>query len=197
MKTFVLIVLSMCVILPAAAYPVVMPNQVNALIGAKNRGSQMDSFNNLRQIGQAITMYLAANDDNLPKDFSDLASFAGSSRIFVSAADKVSKPASGNDIKPGNTSFAYIGNLGRADALRNAAATPVAFEKPWLLPPSQRFAAVLYADGHVDRVQLPAQGGKSCQAVVKLLTAKLNDKALTAKLMKNAKAEDAARKKSR
>ena len=198
MKAFVLSILSLCVILPAAAYPVVMPNQVNALIGAKNRGGQQAAASNLQQIGQAMTMYLTSNDDKLPASFSDILEFvSNNTRIFVSATDRVSKPASGDTIKPENTSFAYVGDLGRADALRNAAATPIAFEKPWLLPPSQRNVSVLYADGHVDRIQLPARGGKSCQAVVKLLTAKLKDNALTAKLMKNAKAEDAARRKSK
>ena len=98
----------------------------NALIAAKNHGAQQDSMNNLRQIFTGITMYTAANDDMLPADFSALASYVGGGRIFVAAFDKKSKPASGNEIKPANTSFAYVGNLGRIDALKNAAATPVA-----------------------------------------------------------------------
>lgn len=197
MKALAVSVLLAAVISPLMAYPV-MPSQVNALIGAKNRGSQMAAMSNLQQIGQAITMYLASNDDQLPKSFSDMLSFvSNNTRIFVSASDRVSKPASGDTIKPENTSFAYVGDLGRADALRNAAATPIAFEKPWLLPPDQRFVSVLYADGHVDRVQLPAKAPKSCQTVIRIVAKKLNNKALANKLMKNAKAEDSARKKSR
>ena len=190
--------LMLCNVVTLHAYPVVMPSQVNAMIGAKNRGGQQAAASNLQQIGQAMTMYLTSNDDKLPASFSDILEFvSNNTRIFVSATDRVSKPASGDTIKPENTSFAYVGDLGRADALRNAAATPIAFEKPWLLPPSQRSVSVLYADGHVDRIQLPPKAPKSCSAVIRIISKKLNDKNLSAKLMKNAKAEDAARKKSK
>lgn len=166
----------------------------NALIAAKNHGAQQDSMNNLRQIFTGITMYTAANDDMLPVDFSALASYVGGGRIFVAAFDKKSNPASGNEIKPANTSFAYVGNLGRIDALKNAAATPVAFEKPWLLPPSQRNVMVLFADGHVERIQLPASAPKTCRGVMTLLNKKIADKNLKNKLNKNAAAEDKAKK---
>ena len=167
----------------------------NALIAAKNRGGQQDSINNLRQIFAGINMYIAANDDMLPADFSALASYVGGGRIFVAAFDKKSKPASGNEIKPANTSFAYVGDLGRLDALNNPAAVPLAFEKPWLLPPSQNNLVVLFADGHVERIHLTAKTARNCKGVVKFLSKKITNKNLKAKLNKNAAAEDAARAK--
>ncbi|MBE6403216.1 MAG: hypothetical protein IKD10_04670 [Lentisphaeria bacterium] len=193
MKKFVLLVSLLSVGFGAMGFPG-LSAPTNALIAAKNRGGQQDSINNMRQIFSGITMYTAANNDMLPADFSALASYVGGGRIFVAAFDKKSKPASGNEIKPGNTSFAYVGNLGRIDALKNAAATPIAFEKPWLLPPSQRAVVVLFADGHVERIQLPASTPKSCRGVIALLNKKLSDKNLKNKLNKNAAAEDKAKK---
>lgn len=166
----------------------------NALIGAKNYGAQQDSLNNLRQIFAGINMYVAANDDMLPADFSALASYVGSGRIFTAAFDKKSKPTSGNNIKPGNTSFAYVGNLGRINALNNPGVVPLAFEKPWLLPAGQTRIAVLYADGRVESLHLPPETPKTCRAVVKFLSKKITDKNLKNKLNKNAAAEDKAKK---
>lgn len=193
MKKFSLLALVVLSGFAAAAFPG-LNVPTNALIAAKNRGGQLDSINNLRQIFAGINMYIAANDDVLPGDFSALSSYVGGGRIFVAAFDKKSKPASGSEITPANTSFAYVGNLGRINALRNAAATPLAFEKPWLLPPGQRTVTVLFADGRVERIQLPANTPKTCRAVVRLLTSKLTDKNLKAKLDKNAEAEDKAQK---
>ncbi len=193
MKKFSLLVLAVLSCFAAAAFPG-LNVPTNALIAAKNRGGQQDSINNLRQIFTGINMYIAANDDMLPADFSALASYVGGGRIFVAAFDKKSKPASGNEIKPANSSFAYVGNLGRINALRNAAATPLAFEKPWLLPPSMSSIVVLFADGHVERIQLPANTPKTCRGVVRFLAKKLTDKNLKAKLNKNAAAEDKAKK---
>ena len=123
-----------------------------------------------------------------------MASYVGGGRIFVAAFDKKSKPASGNEIKPANTSFAYVGNLGRINALRNAAAVPLAFEKPWLLPASQRSVAVLFADGHVERIQLQNKSAKNCRSVIQLLKNKIGNKNIVAKLTRNAAREDAARR---
>lgn len=193
MKKFSLLVLALLSGFAVAAFPG-LNVPTNALIAAKNRGGQQDSINNLRQIFTGINMYIAANDDMLPADFSALASYVGGGRIFVAAFDKKSKPASGNEIKPANTSFAYVGNLGRINALRNAAAVPLAFEKPWLLPPSQTRIAVLFADGRVESIQLPANTPKTCRGVVRFLAEKLADKNLKAKLNKNAAAEDKVKK---
>ncbi len=193
MKKFSVALLLMVLGFSVMAFPGLNAH-TNALIAAKNRGGQQDSINNLRQIFAGINMYIAANDDVLPTDFSALSSYVGGGRIFVAAFDKKSKPASGNDIKPANTSFAYVGNLGRIDALKNASSVPLAFEKPWLLPPSQRAIVVLFADGHVERIQLPPNTPKTCTAAVKLLNKKISDKNLQNKLNKNAAAEDAQRK---
>ena len=190
MKKSVFAVMMLVLSVAVMAFPG-LPSSTGALIGAKNYGTQQDSLNNLRQIFAGINMYIAANDDILPPDFTALASYVGSSRIFVAAFDKKSKPASGNEIKPRNTSFAYIGNLGRINALKNPAVVPLAFEKPWLLPASQRRIAVLYADGRVESLHLPPSTPKSCRAVVKFLSKKITDKNLKNKLNKNAAAEDA------
>jgi len=191
-KKFVLMML-VAASVPVMALPG-LGNYGNAVIAAKNRGAQQDSLNNLRQIFTGIHMYISSNDDMLPADFSALAPYVGGSRIFVAAFDKKSRPASGNDIKPANTSFAYVGNLGRINALGNAAAVPLAFEKPWLLPPSQRTVVVLFADGHVDRIQLPANYPKTCRSVIRLLQNKIGNKNIIAKLDKNAAGEDAKRR---
>ena len=193
MKKIACIVLALSAVLPVMAFPGLNAS-TNALISAKNRGGQQDSINNLRQIFAGITMYTAASDDMLPADFSALASYVGGGRIFVAAFDKKSKPASGNDIKPGNTSFAYVGNLGRINALGNPAAVPLAFEKPWLLPASQRSVAVLFADGHVERIQLQNKSAKNCRSVIQLLKNKIGNKNIVAKLTRNAAREDAARR---
>ena len=192
MKKFALLVSLLSIGASVTAFPG-LPASTNALISAKNRGAQMDSMNNLQQIYTGITMYISANNDMLPADFSALASYVGGGRIFVAAFDKKSKFASGNEIKPANTSFAYVGNLGRIDALKNAAATPIAFEKPWLLPASQRTVMVLFADGHVERIQLPASAPKTCRSVIGLLNKKISDKKLQSKLNDNAAAADKAK----
>ena len=192
MKKFMIAVFMLSMMISAVAFPG-LPSSTGALIGAKNYGAQQDSLNNLRQIFTGITMYTAASDDMLPADFSALASYVGGGRIFVAAFDKKSKPASGNDIKPANTSFAYVGNLGRIDALSNPGAVPLAFEKPWLLPASQNRLAVLFADGRVESIHLPPKTPKTCRAVVNFLNKKITDKNLKNKLVKNAAAEDKAR----
>ena len=189
MKKSVFAVLVSALSVSVMAFPG-LPSSTNALIGAKNYGAQQDSLNNLRQIFTGINMYIAANDDMLPVDFSALASYVGGGRIFVAAFDKKSKAASGNEIKPANTSFAYVGNLGRINALNNPAAVPLAFEKPWLLPASQNRLAVLYADGRVESIHLPPKTPKTCRAVVNFLNKKITDKNLKNKLVKNAAAED-------
>ena len=192
MKKFMIAVFMLSMMISAVAFPG-LPSSTGALIGAKNYGAQQDSLNNLRQIFTGITMYTAASDDMLPADFSALASYVGGGRIFVAAFDKKSKPASGNDIKPANTSFAYVGNLGRINALSNPGAVPLAFEKPWLLPASQNRLAVLFADGRVESIHLPPKTPKTCRAVVNFLNKKITDKNLKNKLVKNAAAEDKAR----
>ena len=171
MKKSVIAALVLSLSVPVMAFPG-LPSSTGALIGAKNYGAQQDSLNNLRQIFAGINMYIAASDDMLPADFSALASYVGGGRIFVAAFDKKSKPASGSEIKPANTSFAYVGNLGRINALSNPAAVPLAFEKPWLLPPSQNRLAVLFADGRVESIHLPPKTPKTCRAVVKFLSKK-------------------------
>ena len=193
MKKFVFAALVLSLGISVMAFPG-LSAPTNALIGAKNYGAQQDSLNNLRQIFTGINMYIAANDDMLPADFSALASYVGGGRIFVAAFDRKSKPASGNEIKPANTSFAYVGNLGRINALNNPGAVPLAFEKPWLLPASQSRLAVLYADGRVESLHLPPNTPKTCRAVVKFLSKKITDKNLKNKLDKNAAAEDKAKK---
>ena len=193
MKKFMIAVFMLSMMISAVAFPG-LSAPTNALIGAKNYGAQQDSLNNLRQIFTGINMYVAANDDMLPADFSALASYVGGGRIFVAAFDKKSKPASGNEIKPANSSFAYVGNLGRINALNNPSAVPLAFEKPWLLPASQSRLAVLYADGRVESLHLPPQTPKTCVAVVNFLSKKISDKNLKNKLNKNAAAEDKAKK---
>lgn len=178
----------------AGAFPVIS-NPAGAVLAAKNRGTQQDSVNNLKQIGVAISMYALSNDEKLPESFSDLEEYAGGSRIFIAAFDKKSKQAvTGQEIKANNTSFAYVGNLGRMTALNNPAMTPLAFEKPWLLPESQQSITVLFADGHVERFSIPQVADKSCRDVVKIITAKLQNKALKEQLQKNAAKEDSARK---
>ena len=84
MKKFSLLVLAMLSGFAVAAFPG-LNVPTNALIAAKNRGGQQDSINNLRQIFTGINMYIAANDDMLPADFSALASYVGGGRIFVAA----------------------------------------------------------------------------------------------------------------
>ena len=162
-----------------------------ALVAAKNRGSQQDAMHKLKQIGVAVVMYYVdSNNEQLPPDFSSLVDYCGN-KIFITTSDHTSKQASGKKILPANTSFAYVGNLGRFSALRNPAVIPIAFEKPTLLPTGQTKIAVLFADGHVDRVNLPT-GPVTCLTIVKMLTADLKDKNLKSKLEKNAAAEDAA-----
>ena len=192
MKKSVFAVMMLALSFSVMAFPG-LPSSTGALIGAKNYGALQDSLNNLRQIFTGITMYTAASDDMLPADFSALASYVGGGRIFVAAFDKKSKPASGNDIKPANTSFAYVGNLGRIDALSNPGAVPLAFEKPWLLPASQNRLAVLFADVRVESIHLPPKTPKTCRAVVNFLNKNITDKNLKNKLVKNAAAEDKAR----
>ena len=194
MKKFALIALNLTVGISVWAYPG-FTAPANVLIGARNRGVQQDSANNLKQIASALTMYLTANDDVLPENFSALAEYLGGGRIFVASFDKKSRPSATNEIKPQNTSFAYVGNLGRISALNNTAATPIAFEKPWLLPAGQNRINVLFADGHVEMVHLPANAPKTCHAAVKHLCRNLKNKVLTDKLIKNAINEDKAKNK--
>ena len=194
MKKFTLIVLGLTAGVSVWAYPS-FTTPANVLIGARNRGVQQDSANNLKQIASALTMYLAANDDVLPGNFSALAEYLGGGRIFIASFDKKSRPATTNEIKPQNTSFAYVGDLGRISALNNTAATPIAFEKPWLLPAGQTRINVLFADGHVEMVHLPTHTPKTCQATVKHLCRNIKDKALTGKLIKNALKEDKTKNK--
>ena len=195
MKKLVLLVSVLSVGFAAMGFPIPgLSGTGNAMISAKNRVGQQGSMNNLRQIFTGITMYISAHDDMLPTDFSALSTYVGGGRIFVADFDKKSKAASGNVIKPENTSFAYVGNLGRIDALKEPAATPVAFEKPWLLPASQRAVMVLFADGHVDSVQLAASTPRSCSGVISQLSKKISDRALKNKLSQNAAKEDRSKK---
>ena len=159
-----------------------------ALINARNRGVQQDSQNNLKQIFTAITTYLIDNNDKLPASFSDLTQYTAGGKIFIAAFDHQSKAAA-STIKPENTSFAYVGNIGRLP--RNASDIPLAFEKPWLLPASQRFVVLLTADGQVQRVQITQLKQKTCKAFVELfLKDKKIDQNIKNKLIENATIED-------
>ncbi|MBE6368795.1 MAG: hypothetical protein E7056_01380 [Lentisphaerae bacterium] len=194
MKKLSLLILAVSAVTPLMALPGLNINRTapaNTLINARNRGVQQESQNNLKQIYVAITTYLLDNNDRLPASFSDITQYTAGGKIFVAHFDRESKAAS-SEIKPQNTSFAYVGNIGRLP--RNGADVPLAFEKPWLLPASQRFVSVLTADGNVQRVQIPQLQKKSCKEIVEfLLKGKNLDGNLKKKLISNAAAEDKSR----
>ena len=161
-------------------------NYGNAVVGAHNRGRQQDSSANLKQIGLAIAMYGMDKNDVFPDSFTDCLTYLGNnSRIFIAGSDRVSKPAkSGAPIKKENTSYAYLGKGLSLRAVGNASKTPIAFEKPQYFSKNQPLA-VLYADGHVAHVRVPASERRNSVTVAKFLC-KNAEKNVKSILLKNA-----------
>ena len=190
MKKFIAVFSMLFLLVSSAMALPGLGNYGNAVVGARNHGRQQDSTNNLKQIGVAIAMYGMDKNDAFPDSFTDCLSYLGNnSRIFIAGGDRVSKPArSGAPIKKENTSYAYLGKGLSLRAAGNASKTPIAFEKPQYFSKNQPLA-VLYADGHVAHVKVPASERRNSVAVARFLC-KNADKNVKSTLLKNAASAD-------
>lgn len=144
-----------------------------------------DSLNNLKHIGMGIIIYAYYHNDNAPANLTDLEGYVGN-LFFVAKFDKKHHQPEDNHISQAESSYAYIGNIGNLSALKSPEKTPLAFEKPSLLPENHSDLLVLFADGDTEIVAITDVSKMSCQQITEILTANLNDPAVRDKLLKNA-----------
>lgn len=148
-----------------------------------------DSLNNLKQIGLGIIIYAYYHNGNAPETLTDLEGYVGN-LFFVAKFDKKHHQPEDNHISQAESSYAYIGNIGQLSALKSPAKTPLAFEKPSLLPENHSDLLVLFADGDTEIVSITDVSKMSCRQITEILTAQLNDPAMRDKLLKNAMNRD-------
>ena len=173
-----------------------LANVQDPMEAARFRAQMSNSTANLKMIGLALIMYSNDNRDYFPEDLSAIVAgdYLGGdakycSRVLIAPFDKISKPAANDKIQPQNTSYAYImdKSVGMA-SLQSPGQMPVAFEKPWIMPDMAKGVNVLYADGHVEFVQIDNVNKMSCQSVVSYLLQRNNRRpeAADQKLLQNA-----------
>jgi hypothetical protein len=156
----------------------------SGISSARLRAMRASSVNNLKQLGMAVHMYLNDYDAFLPDDPGLIMSYV-SPDVFIAPFDKVSKPLfdrkaweklsieeraqAGKQFTSANTSYAFIIPSGMK-CRYVPLTTPIAFEKPWLLPEDSDEIAVFYMDGHVESVKFTGVSAMSCREVTEKLT---------------------------
>lgn len=137
----------------------------------RQRGAEIQTQGNLKQIGAALLMYAADHQDLLPDEpgaagLAKLRPYGMEPVIFVVEYDRKSRAGSWNSLTEANTSFLYLGNVvGRLRELRSPSSIPLLLEKPSARN-GERMNCV-FADGHVSSVNLP-EGTSAAEAVRKL-----------------------------
>jgi len=166
----------------------------SGISSARLRAMRASSMSNLKQLGTAILIYSDAYDAFLPDD-PRLIMTVGyvSPDVFIAPFDKVSKPLfdrkaweklsyderaqAGKQFTSANTSYAFIIPSGVQWSMTyEQVKTPIAFEKPWLLPEDSDEIAVLYMDGHVEYVKFTGVSAVSCREVTEKLTVGMTEK---------------------
>ena len=148
-----------------------------------------NSLNNLKQIGLGIMMFSSAHDDTAPESLAALKGYVGET-VLIAKFDHLHRHTGNPDLE---SSYIYIGNIGKMSDLRSAAATPMAFESPALLPENHSELVVLYADGSTQVVKIPRVNKKSSREVTEILTRQLKDPEVKKRLLRNADLADAAK----
>ena len=160
----------------------------SGISSARLRAMRASSMSNLKQLGIAVHMYLNDYNDFLPDDPGlILTGYGFSPDVFIAPFDKVSNPLfdrkaweklswderaqAGKQFTSANTSYAFIiPSVVHLSMTYAPSTTPIAFEKPWLLPEDSDEIAVLYMDGHVESVKFTGVSAMSCREVTEKLT---------------------------
>ena len=167
----------------------------SGISSARLRAMRASSVSNLKQLGTAILMYLNDYNDFLPDDPGLIMTggYVFSPDVFIAPFDKVSKPLfdrkaweklsyderaqAGKQFTSANTSYAFIIPSGMKCSMTYVPpTTPIAFEKPWLLPEDSDEIAVLYMDGRVEFVKFTGVSAMSCREVTEKLTVRMPEK---------------------
>lgn len=133
---------------------------------------------NLRELGKALELYRNFNNGELPHgvlktglqvekdeaaawDVLIQEAYLADRDALIVSFDHVNTPAAiAKRVLSNNTSYVYIfsglkkGNI------------PVAFEKPWLIPPESNEINVLFANGEVETITIPKVSERSCREVL-------------------------------
>ena len=134
---------------------------------AQKRAKRISSVSNLKQIGLGCKMYSVDHSERFPDSLTLLVTgnYLIDFKVYVSPLDKVAKPATGKEIRPENTSYAYVG---KGLTENTDPDIPLAFEKPSCIGEKGE-CAVLYVDGSVRTITVR---GKTCKAIAEELVAK-------------------------
>ena len=166
-------------------------------IKSNYRKHQVHSANNLKQIGQAIWLWAEENDGALPQSFSQLSTVEP--ELFVAPYDTQSTPAAATAvIFPDNSSYAYLvpplSSYPDSDSGGNfiiSYETPVAMEKPWLLPEYADSVNILFADGHVETIPMKNVSKMNCEEIiVQILKTRDVDPLTQTAIIEKARTED-------